>query len=96
MENMTFYDFITFFIDVVGVRFLFQNSFHSFLYHRKNMTSITVYGPIDHTVAVKQSHRQLVFETRFSPVSTIVMPGLSFAIGTSFGVCGDAEIAHLA
>jgi len=35
MENMTFYDFITFVIDVAGVRFLFQNSFHSFLKHRK-------------------------------------------------------------
>ena len=38
MEDMTFYDFITFVIDFVGVRFLFQNSFHSFLKHRKNMT----------------------------------------------------------
>jgi len=27
MENMTFYDFITFVIDFVGVRFLFQISF---------------------------------------------------------------------
>jgi len=35
MKSMTFYDIITFVIDFVGVRFLFQNSFHSFLKHRK-------------------------------------------------------------
>jgi len=32
---MTFYDFITFDVNFVGVRFLFLNSFHSFLKHRK-------------------------------------------------------------
>ena len=35
MENTTFYDFITFIIDFVELRFLFQNSFHSFLKHIK-------------------------------------------------------------
>jgi len=35
MENMTFYDFITFVIDFIGVRSLFENSFHRFLKHRK-------------------------------------------------------------
>jgi len=36
MENMTFYDFTTFVTNFAGVRFLFQNLFHSFLKHRKN------------------------------------------------------------
>jgi len=44
MENMTFYDFITYVIDFIGVRFLFQNSFNSFLKHRKN-TFMTLNGP---------------------------------------------------
>jgi len=35
MENMNFYDFITFVIDFVGCDFCFANSFHSFLEHRK-------------------------------------------------------------
>jgi len=35
MENMTFYDFITFVVDFAGVRFLCQNSFHSYLRNRK-------------------------------------------------------------
>jgi len=35
MENMTFYDFVTFVIDFVGVQFLFQNLFHNFLKHRE-------------------------------------------------------------
>jgi len=45
MENMTFYDFITFVIDFVGVRFFFQISFHSFLRHRKNTNFVTLNGP---------------------------------------------------
>jgi len=45
MENMTFYDFIIFVIDFVRVRFLFQNSFHSFLKHRKKKTVMTLNGP---------------------------------------------------
>jgi len=44
MENMTFYDFISFDVDFVEVRFLFQNSFHSFLNHGKNMTFMTLNG----------------------------------------------------
>ena len=47
MENMTFYDIITFVIDFVMVRFLLQTSFHSFLKHRKNMTFMTVNSPSD-------------------------------------------------
>ena len=45
MENMTFYDFITFVINFVGVRRLFQKSFHRFLKHSKNMTFMTLTGP---------------------------------------------------
>jgi len=41
MENKTFYDFITFDVDCVGVRFLFQNLFHSFLKHMKNTSFMT-------------------------------------------------------
>jgi len=37
MENITFYDFVTFVIDFVGVRFLFWNPFHNFLKHRKKI-----------------------------------------------------------
>jgi len=35
MESMTIYGFITFVIDFVGVRFLFQTSFHNFMKHSK-------------------------------------------------------------
>jgi len=35
MENITFYDFITFVIDFVGMEFLFKKSFHSCLKHRQ-------------------------------------------------------------
>jgi len=45
MEDMTFYDFITFDVDFVGVQCLFSNSFHSFLKHRRNMTFMTLNGP---------------------------------------------------
>jgi len=43
LENTTFYDFITFAIDLIGV----PNSFHSFLKDRKNMTFMTSIGPTD-------------------------------------------------
>jgi len=35
LENVNFYDFITFVIDFVGVQSLFQNSIQSFMKHRK-------------------------------------------------------------
>jgi len=50
MENMSFYDVITFVIDLIRVRFLCQNSFHSFLKHRKNMTFMTLNGPTNYQV----------------------------------------------
>ena len=50
MENITFYDFITFVVDFVGLRFLFWNLFYSFLKHRKNMTFMTLNGPTDDNV----------------------------------------------
>jgi len=42
MENMAFCDFITFVIHFIGVQFSFQNSFHNFLKHTKNMTFMTL------------------------------------------------------
>jgi len=48
MENIALYDFITFDVDFVGVRFLFQNSFHSFLSTEKNMTFMNLEDPTDH------------------------------------------------
>jgi len=36
MDNMTFYEFITFVIDFVGARVLCKNSFHRLLKHKKN------------------------------------------------------------
>jgi len=47
MENMTFYDFVTFVIDFVGVQFLFQNLFHNSWNTEKNMTFI--HGPSHYT-----------------------------------------------
>jgi len=44
MENMTFYDLITFVIDFIGVRRLFQNSFHSFLKPRRKYDFMTLNG----------------------------------------------------
>ena len=42
---MTFNGFVTFFIDFVGVRFLFKNSFHSFLKHSKKYDFMTLNSP---------------------------------------------------
>jgi len=39
MENMTFYGFITFVTDLVGVRFLFENTFQLPEAQKNNMTS---------------------------------------------------------
>jgi len=36
MDNMAFYEFITFVIDFVGARVLCKNSFHRLLKHKKS------------------------------------------------------------
>jgi len=45
MENMIFYDSITFVTDLFGVRFLFQKSFYSCLKQIKNIPFMTLHGP---------------------------------------------------
>jgi len=39
------YDFITFVIDFIGARFLFQNSFYTLPKQSKGMTFKTLFGP---------------------------------------------------
>jgi len=62
MENMTFYDFITFVIDCVGVRCLFQNSFQLPEAQKKNMSlNGHIDGMTDFCIALAYKHYNLAF-----------------------------------
>ena len=62
IENMTFYDYITFAVDFVGVRFLFENLFHLPEEQKKNTTlKGRIDGITDFGIALGYKHCNLAF-----------------------------------
>jgi len=74
MENVDFYDFVTFVINFVGEQFLFWNSFHNFLSHSKNMTlsGHSDYFEVEH---LRKSRQFLFYSSLVCCILNIVCDG---------------------
>jgi len=75
MEDMIFYDLnMPFVIDFVRVRFLFENSFHSFLKHRKNRTFMTLNSPSYRPVSLLCVNFKIQKRLIYACVKSIIDP----------------------